>query len=58
MSKDSIDVNKIKFRKKWKIDPSTKIETPKKEYNRADFKRELKEELEELEDETQDNSGY
>lgn len=44
---DKIDVNKIKIRKSWgKINPATKIEKVKTDYNRAAFKRAAQEELE------------
>jgi hypothetical protein len=43
----------IKVRKKWKVNPVTKVHKDKKsEYNRAKVKKELQEELEDLSSES------
>ena len=47
----------IKIRKKWKVNPVTKVHKDKKsEYNRAKVKKELQEKLEDLsEDQLRDD---
>ena len=54
MAHDKIKSSEIHIRKKWGLDPTTKVEKSQKEYNRADYKRELKRQLEELEDDGKD----